>query len=149
MRRLLSPSGRLGRLGFVATLLAVAAVVAGGAFLLFAAFANVSVTAVDPTLPTVLLWLSIALLVWITVVAAVRRLHDRDRSGWWLLVFVALPWALLGIGTLDRHGPGEAAADLVAAGLAVWGAYEMLVRAGTRGPNRHGPDPLGAPENSA
>jgi uncharacterized membrane protein YhaH (DUF805 family) len=47
----------------------------------------------------------------------VRRLHDTDRSGWWLLVTL----------------------------LPVLGAIVMLVfaaSAGTRGDNRYGPDPL-------
>ena len=49
---------------------------------------------------------------------AVRRLHDTDRSGWWLLI-VLIPlvgWIL----------------------LIVWFATE-----GTEGENRFGPDPLG------
>ena len=47
---------------------------------------------------------------------AVRRLHDVDRSGWWLLLaFVPL------IGIIV---------------LIVWWCTE-----GTRGPNRFGPDP--------
>jgi uncharacterized membrane protein YhaH (DUF805 family) len=50
----------------------------------------------------------------------VRRLHDTDRSGWWwLLSFIPL------IGIIV---------------LIVFWCFE-----GTRGPNRFGPDPLGAP----
>jgi uncharacterized membrane protein YhaH (DUF805 family) len=29
---------------------------------------------------------------WMFLATAVKRLHDRDRSGWWLVVFFALPW---------------------------------------------------------
>ncbi|MFG1420139.1 DUF805 domain-containing protein [Roseixanthobacter liquoris] len=52
---------------------------------------------------------------------SVRRLHDTDRTGWWLLL------ELTGIGALV---------------ILVFNAL-----AGTRGPNRFGPDPLayGAP----
>jgi uncharacterized membrane protein YhaH (DUF805 family) len=50
----------------------------------------------------------------------VRRLHDTDRSGWWwLLSFIPL----IGIIVL----------------IVFW------CSAGTRGPNRFGPDPLGEP----
>ena len=50
----------------------------------------------------------------------VRRLHDTDRSGWWwLIAFIPL------IGFIV---------------LIVFWCFE-----GTRGPNRFGPDPLGAP----
>ena len=48
---------------------------------------------------------------------AVRRLHDVDRSGWWLLI------GLTGIGGLV---------------LLYW-----YVTRGTVGPNSYGPDPLG------
>lgn len=51
--------------------------------------------------------------------ASVRRLHDRDRSGWWLLLG-AIPL----VGTII---------------LIVW-----LATRGTVGPNRFGPDPLPA-----
>ena len=51
---------------------------------------------------------------------AVRRLHDTDRSGWWLLL-VFLP--LIG-------------------GIVL---FVFLVMGGTRGPNRFGPDPVESP----
>lgn len=149
IRRLCSLSGRLARRPFALILAAVFAVCAGVAMLL-AATATVPVTAIDPTAPTLLLWSGIALLAWIVLAAAVKRLHDRDRSGWWLLLFVALPWGLQGLGTLDRHGPGEAIASLVGFALAAWGVVELVVRPGTAGPNHHGPDPRAAePTGSA
>lgn len=45
-----------------------------------------------------------------------RRLHDIDRTAWWLLLVLTVVGALL---------------------LIVWACFE-----GTRGPNRFGPDPL-------
>lgn len=148
VRTLFSFSGRSARRGFVTILAAVLAVVAAAAFT-FAATSTVQATAIDPTLPTILVWSGIAGLVWLVVAAAVRRLHDRDRSGAMVLIFVALPWALAGLGTLDRHGLGEAVADLLAIGLAAWGGVEMLLRPGTRGDNRHGADPLATTETPA
>jgi uncharacterized membrane protein YhaH (DUF805 family) len=50
---------------------------------------------------------------------SVRRLHDTDRSGWWLL-----------IGLIPFIG-----------GIVL---LVFFVLAGTRGPNRHGPDPKAA-----
>ena len=51
------------------------------------------------------------------IAVAVRRLHDRDRTGWWLLIgFVPL------IGAITL--------------------LVFFVRRGTVGPNRFGPDPL-------
>ncbi|MCU0906789.1 MAG: DUF805 domain-containing protein [Rhodobacteraceae bacterium] len=53
-----------------------------------------------------------------TIAMSVRRLHDMDRSGWWLLIIVV---PLIGILLL---------------------LYWFVTR-GTQGPNRFGPDPLG------
>ena len=53
----------------------------------------------------------------------VRRLHDTDRSGWWwLLALVPIIGIII---------------------VLVW-----ICTRGTQGPNRYGPDPLGAPTGS-
>jgi uncharacterized membrane protein YhaH (DUF805 family) len=52
------------------------------------------------------------------IAVAVRRLHDMDHAGWWVLI------ALTGIGALA---------------LLVWFCFK-----GTDGPNRFGPDPMTA-----
>jgi uncharacterized membrane protein YhaH (DUF805 family) len=49
---------------------------------------------------------------------SVRRLHDLDRSGWWMLLVITVIGAIL---------------------LIIWDCFK-----GTAGPNRFGPDPLGA-----
>jgi uncharacterized membrane protein YhaH (DUF805 family) len=54
------------------------------------------------------------------IAMAIRRLHDIDRTGWWVLLALTLIGAIL---------------------LIVWACIK-----GTDGPNRFGPDPLaGAP----
>ena len=64
-----------------------------------------------------LYWLAVLLP---SIAVTVRRLHDTDRSGWWILIeFVPL------VGPL----------------VLIW----FLVTPGTTGPNRFGPDPLGPP----
>lgn len=55
-----------------------------------------------------------------TLAVAVRRLHDSDRSGWWLL---------LGFIPLIGH---------------IWLLVLMII-GGTRGPNRFGADPVEHP----
>jgi uncharacterized membrane protein YhaH (DUF805 family) len=53
-----------------------------------------------------------------SIAVAVRRLHDRDRSGWWyLIIFVPLVGGII---------------------MLVW-----MCLPGTAGTNRFGPDPLG------
>lgn len=77
---------------------------------------------------------------------SVRRLHDLNRSGWWLLLLV-VPYA---IGFVSLAG-GAAAASMpvmalggVAMLVGLIGAIVLLVwycTAGTVGPNRFGEDP--------
>lgn len=83
---------------------------------------------------------------------SVRRLHDTDRSGWWVLLM--LPFygltlllfvtALLGMWGLALFFLGLA---VIVVPLGVLCAIVLLVFCcleGTRGPNRYGPDPKGA-----
>lgn len=57
---------------------------------------------------------------WISLAVAVRRFHDRNKSGWWVLI-VLVP---------------------VIGGL--WYLIECGFLKGTTGPNNYGPDPLSA-----
>jgi len=65
-------------------------------------------------------------LIWIGLALSAKRLHDRDKSAWWLLVFYALPTIL------------STAADRTE-------DVQFGCLRGTIGPNRYGPDPLSAP----
>ena len=58
-----------------------------------------------------------------SLAVGVRRLHDIDKSGWWLLIVIIpiIGWVL----------------------LLVW-----VCTKGTLGPNRFGPDPLAAPSGT-
>jgi uncharacterized membrane protein YhaH (DUF805 family) len=101
--------------------------------------------ALFPHVATILMTLLFA---WFFVAASIKRLHDRNRSGWWFVLFVV---ATDSYGRFeDRLGDSWPAALL---GLAVlicliWGFVEMYCLRGTRGPNRFGPDPLTPPEKS-
>ena len=87
----------------------------------------------------------------------VRRLHDTDRSGWWimlywgpyLLILVAgfVAGAGMSAGNPDIGGMAGGLIGLVA--MLGWfvGCIVLLVfmfLEGTRGPNQYGPDPKGA-----
>ena len=111
--------------------------------------------AADQTTPFQLLSLIINIGVFISGLAlGIKRLHDRDKSGWWLLLFYMLPSALFGLGALIfLYGVGSEAAGgliigviLYVLGLAalVWAIVELGFLRGTLGPNRYGPDPLTA-----
>lgn len=78
---------------------------------------------------------------WFLTATTIRRLHDRNKSGWWIVAFFIAP-ALLG-STVDRlDDESYAALALVVFGVYTWGFVELLFFRGTRGPNRFGPDPL-------
>jgi uncharacterized membrane protein YhaH (DUF805 family) len=84
---------------------------------------------------------------WAYAATSIKRLHDRNKSGWWIVPFVAAP-GLFGRFE-DWLGDSSAAAvlGLVVFVLYVWGFIEMAFLKGTPGPNRFGPDPL-APANT-
>lgn len=74
------------------------------------------------------------------IAVGIKRLHDRDKSGWWLLIFYVVPPVLDGIG----NAVPEMSFIFSAASLAItiWMFVELGFLRGTRGPNRYGPDPL-------
>jgi uncharacterized membrane protein YhaH (DUF805 family) len=76
-----------------------------------------------------------------SVAVGIKRLHDRDMSGWWLLVFYLLPAVLDGLG----REPGISIIFAVAgSAISLWALVVLGFLRGTAGPNRYGPDPLGA-----
>ena len=84
---------------------------------------------------------------WVYAAASIKRLHDRNKSGWWMVPFLVAP-GLFGRFE-DWLGDSYAAAlfGLVVFVLYIWGFIEMSFLKGTPGPNRFGPDPL-APVNT-
>ena len=71
-------------------------------------------------LASIVLVIFIVLATWISIAVAVKRYHDRNKSGWWVLI-VLVP---------------------VIGGL--WYLIECGFLRGTTGPNDYGPDPLAA-----
>ena len=82
---------------------------------------------------------------WFLAAATIKRLHDRNKSGWWIVPFCVAPSLLY---TLSCWLDNLTVALIVGAlgfGLALWGFVEIFCLRGTHGPNRFGPDPLAAP----
>lgn len=89
------------------------------------------------------------MLLWSVLCNGVRRLHDRGKSGWWLLLFWALPNGLSGgarqLAMTHSIPDGMAMTLLALCGLLfLWGLAEMGFLKGDSGDNRFGPDPLAA-----
>jgi uncharacterized membrane protein YhaH (DUF805 family) len=80
---------------------------------------------------------------WQRLAVEVKRLHDRDKSAWWLLagqgpLAVALLWC-----KLTRVSNTWSSVMLVLATVpAIWLLVELAFRPGTSGNNRFGKDPL-------
>jgi uncharacterized membrane protein YhaH (DUF805 family) len=77
---------------------------------------------------------------WVAAALGVKRLHDRGKSGWWLLLFYLAPTALHAAG---RHAHlGGRGLMLIGFAISIWAFVELGFRRGTVGQNRYGPDPL-------
>ena len=111
---LFSLNGRIPRktywIYYLATILALVA-------------ASVIDGALSATTPVVTLLVSLAL-VWPGIAVTVKRWHDRDKSGWWMLI------------------------TLVPVIGAIWALVENGFLAGTAGDNRFGQSPLAGPVNA-
>jgi uncharacterized membrane protein YhaH (DUF805 family) len=84
-----------------------------------------------------------------------RRLHDRGKSAWWVLVFQGVPFLLSLLQELLTVGSGSGAVGpaalltLIALPFWIWALVELGILKGTDGPNKYGEDPLGKPLEEA
>ena len=79
--------------------------------------------------------------IWAGSAVGLKRLHDREKSGWWLLVFWLLPNVLGGAGNA-LGGFAGGALSIASVGIFVWAIVELGCLKGTTGPNMYGADPL-------
>lgn len=88
-----------------------------------------------------------AALLWLATLAqTIRRLHDRDRTGWWLAANLALYAGSFAPveGAAESHPVPVALYALVTVVFFVWFVVETVGLRGTPGANRYGPEPGGA-----
>jgi len=124
----------------------------GGEHLDWSALAWPSLQSAQATLAVAILILMFFLACWANLAVTTKRLHDRDRSIWWLVPFIFLPWVLSWTQMLAGPLLGFTPNVLMAAGfcgllsfvLDVWAFIELFCLRGTTGTNRFGPDPLSA-----
>ena len=104
---------------------------------------------------------------WITLAAGTKRLHDLNRTGAWLVLFVGAPIVLsivlvaiagaaLGTAILSGATPSEeeiirsisgiagiaGIIGLIGLAIGIWYLVWLGCLRGTVGPNQYGPDPL-------
>jgi uncharacterized membrane protein YhaH (DUF805 family) len=79
---------------------------------------------------------------WFYAAASIRRLHDRNKSGWWMILFIVAPGLYVQFGDALRGSGIQFFVRLAALIAFIWGFVEMACLKGTSGPNRFGPDPL-------
>ena len=81
-----------------------------------------------------------------SIAVGIRRLHDTNRSGWWILlpmVPYAIGFALAGPAIMSGSMAGLGMAGLfflIGLGCAV-ALFVFMVLPGTKGDNKYGPDP--------
>ena len=95
----------------------------------------------------ILLAIVVVLIAWFWLLAVgTKRLHDRGKSGAWMLVFMVPAIALM-IASVVMDVQGWIATGLSIAEYAflVWALIELGIVRGTAGPNQYGNDPLVAP----
>jgi uncharacterized membrane protein YhaH (DUF805 family) len=96
-------------------------------------------------LPITVAWIIIVVAVltmaYIGVAVGVKRLHDRNKSGWWLLLYYLVPGVLGGIAG-DSYQGINLALNLVGHAISLWGLIDLGFLRGTAGSNDYGPDPL-------
>lgn len=138
--------GRINRAKYwLAAFLYILVMVGLIAFFIFAV-GDFSKDRIDEIVGTSLLFIAIGgvvfiFLIWSSFATAIKRLHDRSKSGWWVLVFFVLP-AIIGIGADTIEGTGSWALNAISIVLNIWGFVELGCLRGTQGPNEYGPDPL-------
>src|SRR5688572_6407702 len=72
-------------------------------------------------------------LLWIGLAISAKRLHDRNKSAWWLVLFYLVPAILQGVG--EQLGTAGIILTLAGLGISIWALVEIGFLRGTVGPN--------------
>jgi uncharacterized membrane protein YhaH (DUF805 family) len=139
-RLLLSSSGRIDRASWW---IASCALIVVGAIVL--KLIDIVATTFSAVSIGIVLMMLFVLLLYCLLAVGVKRLHDRNKRGWWAFLFLLLPLVLaFAIGALAPDlGP-----ELTWTGIAIvlilgaWALIELGILAGTAGANRYGPAPV-------
>jgi uncharacterized membrane protein YhaH (DUF805 family) len=92
-----------------------------------------------------LIALAVAAFLLTVIVVAIKRLHDRNKSGWWLTLLFGVP-ILLNAGAYSVVSDEPLYLTVPALLINLWVLVELGFLRGSRGPNRFGEDPIGGTE---
>lgn len=91
----------------------------------------------------VLLLLFSLITLWPSIAVSVKRIHDRNKSGWLVLALYApLILYYLLMFTAGQQNPATIIVALIMFGVGIWFFVEFGCMRGTIGENRYGPDPV-------
>ena len=81
------------------------------------------------------------------IFVAIKRLHDRNKPGWWVAIFYVIPMILSGASAYMTYEAGEQTSmamliSLIGLAISLWAFVELGCLRGTVGPNEYGPDPI-------
>ena len=92
--------------------------------------------------------ITMPLFLWVFVATSVKRLHDRDMSGWWIAPFFAVPGLYYQFVHALPHTYLVLFVVWPIPACHLWGVVELYFLPGTRRANRFGPDPLDEDEDA-
>ena len=80
--------------------------------------------------------------VWVYLATSIKRLHDRDKAGWWIVPYFVIPGLYAQF--QDRLPDSYLIFPLALAVcfMMIWGFIDMYCLRGTRWTNQFGPNPL-------
>ncbi len=93
--------------------------------------------------------IGLALFLWVFLATSIKRLHDRDKSAWWMLPFFAAPQLFNHFSDQLPDSYFMMIPGAIMLALMIWGFIELYFLRGTKWTNRYGPDPLGKEQTRA
>lgn len=94
-------------------------------------------------IPIIVNLIGTPVILWICLATSIKRLHDRDKSGWWMVPFVVVPALYDHFGDRLPDSILSMLLGLVVGILAIWGFVELACLRGSPWTNRFGPNPVG------
>ena len=99
--------------------------------------------AADSSAVSIVLQLALGIPCLVSLVAVgIKRLHDRDKSAWWLLVFYLVPLTTFSWANGMQDGAPQTTLSTFGLSVLLWALVELGCLRGTIGGNPYGPDPV-------